>query len=306
MAQTTRREMLRFGALAAAAMTVAPSALAARPRVLALPPGLQLWTVKEDLARDFAGTLRRLKSLGYARVEAAGWVDRTPAEFRRGVRAAGLDCMSCHFSMGDLIAEPESRLAAAREVGARFLVASSPALSKPLDPAKPWVLAVADAMTLDDWRRNAEAMNRIGARAKAMGLRFGYHNHPAEFLTIDGVFVFAELLRLTDPALVTFELDLGWVAGAGYDPARILAEHGNRIELLHVKDIAARDRVPGRIVTDLNTTPVGAGSIDWAPVFAAAEKAQIRGWFVEQEPPFTASPLVGLRQSLAYLKALEA
>jgi sugar phosphate isomerase/epimerase len=167
-------------------------------------------------------------------------------------------------------------------------------------------MAVADAMTLDDWRRNADAMNRIGARARAMGLRFGYHNHPAEFLTIGGVFVFAELLRLTDPALVTFELDLGWVAGAGYDPTKVLADHGSRIELLHVKDIAARDRTPGRIVADLNTTPIGAGSIDWASVFAAADKAQVRSWFIEQEPPFTTSPLVGLQQSLAYLKTLKA
>lgn len=306
MTHSTRRGILRFGGAAAAAMAIAPQAFAARRRVLDLPPGLQLWTVKEELAKDFDGTLRRLKALGYARVEAAGWSGKSPDDFRKGVRAAGLDCFSCHFSMGDLITEHESKLAAARDVGARYFVASSPAFLKPLDPARPWVFAVAEAMTLADWRRNAEAMNRIGARAKALGLRFGYHNHPAEFLTIDGTFIFAELLRLTDPTLVTFEVDLGWVAGAGYDPAKILAAHGARIELLHVKDIAARERTPGTIVTDLNTTPVGSGTIDWAPIFKAADRAPIAGWFVEQEPPFTMSPFTGLERSLRYLKQLRA
>jgi sugar phosphate isomerase/epimerase len=303
MSRPTRRAVLAMAGLGAAA-AIAPGALAAPPRVLALPPGLQLWTVKEALAQDFGGTLRRLKSLGYARVEAAGWSGHAPAEFGKGMRAAGLDCFSCHFPMQDLIDGQESRLAGAKEVGARYLVASSPALSRPLDQGRPWVLAVAEAMTVDDWRRNADAMNRIGAAAKAMGLRFGYHNHPAEFLTVDGTFVFGELLRLTDPDLVTFELDLGWVAGAGYDPAAVLAEHGARIELLHVKDMAGRARAPGTIVRDLATTPVGAGTIDWAAVFRAAERARIAGWFVEQEPPFTMSPFTGLERSLAFLKAL--
>ncbi len=303
MVDTTRRAVLGASGLGLIAALAGPVA-ARPPKTLAVAPGLQLWTVKEELARDFEGTLRQLKRIGYSRVEAAGWVGRSPADFRRGVAAAGLDCVSCHFSMSDLIDEHESKLAQAREVGVRYFVASSPHSAKPLDPAKPWVFAVAEAMTIDDWRRNAEAMNRIGATAKAMGMRFGYHNHPAEFLTIDGVFVWDELMRLTNPADVCFELDLGWVAGAGYDPAAMLTKYADRIELLHVKDIAARARRPGTIVTDLTTTPIGAGTIDWRATFAAADKARIHSWFVEQEPPFTRSPLEGLTQSMAYLRSI--
>ena len=305
MAALNRRALLGLVAAAPAA-ALAARAGARAPGTLAIPPGLQLLTVKEELGRDFEGTLRRLKRIGYSRVEAAGWVGRTPAQFRRGVAAAGLECFSCHFSMRDLLDDQETKLAQARDVGARYLVASSPAPAKPLDPNKPWVFAVADAMTLDDWRRNAEAMNRIGARARAMGMRFGYHNHPAEFLTVGDVFVWDELMRLNNPADVCFELDLGWVAGAGYDPAAMLARYANRIELLHVKDIASRERKPGAIVTDLRTTPVGAGSIDWRATFAAADKARIAGWFVEQEPPFVQSPFAGLTQSLAHLRTIGA
>lgn len=300
----TRRSVLGLGC-AAAVTALAPRAGAA-PGVRALPPGLQLWTVKAELAQDFEGTLRQLRRIGFRRIEAAGWVDRTPAAFRKAITEAGLEPFSCHFSMRDLIDGYESKLAQARDVGVRYFVASSPASVKPIDPAKPWITAVADAMTLDDWRRNAEAMNRIGARAKAMGMRFGYHNHPAEFLTLDGTFVWDELLRLADPAAVCFELDLAWVAGAGYDPVQMLTRYGERIELLHVKDVRASERVPGRIDPDLQTLPVGAGTIDWRATFQAAEKARIASWFIEQEPPFAESPFIGLAQSLAHLRTLKA
>jgi sugar phosphate isomerase/epimerase len=300
----TRRTFLGLGGAAAAAALAARAG--AMPGVGALPPGVQLWTVKVELAQDFDGTLRRLRQIGFRRIEAAGWADRTPAAFGQAVTAAGLEPFSCHFSMRDLLDEHESKLAQARDVGARYFVASSPAWTRPIDPAKPWITAVADAMTLDDWRRNADAMNRVGARARAMGMRFGYHNHPMEFLTLDGTFVWDELIRLTDPAAVCFELDLAWVAGAGYDPAQMLTRYAERVELLHVKDVRARERVPGRINGDFQTLPVGAGTIDWRATFRAAERGRVAGWFVEQEPPFAESPFIGLAQSLSYLRELGA
>ena len=303
--ELSRRAMLSAtGVGLAVALT---SQISAAPRSTAnMAPGLQLWTVKDELARDFNGTLRQLKRIGYQRIEAAGWVGRTPAQFRRGVKAAGLEPFSCHFSMRDLIDEYETELAQARDVGVRYVVASSPASTKPLDPAKPWNIGLAEAMTLADWRRNAEGMNRIGARAKAMGMRFGYHNHAAELLDYEGENALHEILRLTDPALVTLELDIGWVAAAGHDPVGTINHHADRIELLHVKDIATAQRKPNAIADDLRTTPIGAGTIDWKAVFAAADKAKIAAWFIEQEPPFTQPPLEGLKQSLGYVRALNA
>ncbi|MEO7169433.1 MAG: sugar phosphate isomerase/epimerase [Sphingomonas sp.] len=298
------RRMFLGAAGAAVGSALLPISAGAMP--LGLPPGLQLWTVKEDLAKDFAGTLKSLKAIGYDRVEAAGWVGLSPADFRKGVAAAGLDCFSCHYSMMELMGEVDTRLAAARDVGVRYFVASSPAWRKPLPPGRPWVQAVAEAMTLDDWRRNAARMNEVGARAAALGMRFAYHNHPAEFLAYDGKVAFHELLEHTDPALVAFELDLGWVAAAGYDPAHVLKEHGARIELLHVKDIATKERKPGTIAGDLTTVPIGKGSIDWPTVFAAAKAARIKSWFVEQEAPWVQPQLTALTDSIAYLRTLPA
>jgi sugar phosphate isomerase/epimerase len=300
----SRRDFLAYGGVAAATALLPWQTAEAYP--LGLPPGVQLWVVKDELAGDFTGTLRALKRIGYARVEAAGFFGRTAADFRSAIGDAGLECVSCHYGLGELMQDADAKLAFAKEVGVAYCVASSPAPSRPMPQGKPWVAGMAEAMSLADWQSNAEAMNRIGAKAKAMGLRFGYHNHAAEFLLYDGKVAYTELLRITDPELVAMELDLGWVAAAGVDPAAILRHAGRRIQLLHVKDIATRQRQEGRIADDLTTVPIGKGSIDWKTVFAAAKQAPIQSWFVEQEPPFAQPPLEGIAQSLAYLKSIRA
>jgi sugar phosphate isomerase/epimerase len=299
MASTRRQFIAKTGLLAAAGLLPA-----ARARPLRQPPGLQLWTVKEELARDFDGTLRALGRMGYRRVEAAGWHGRTPSQFRAALRSAGLDCVAAHHNLADLIKGTDERLAFARDVGAKYVVASSPAPSRALDPSKPWSHAVAEAMTLADWRSNAEAMERIGRRARQMGLRFGYHNHSAEFLNYDGRLPMDEIVRLTDPANVVLELDIGWVAGAGYDPVETIARYAPRIHLLHIKDLATKERVPGKIVADESTTPIGQGSVDWPAVFRALRRAPVYGWFVEIEAPFAKPPLQSLAESLAYLRRI--
>jgi sugar phosphate isomerase/epimerase len=277
---------------------------AAAARALPFPPGVQLWTVKDEIARDFEGTLRAIARLGYRRVESAGWQGRTPRQFRDAVRAAGLDCVSAHYGLDDLIADTEGTLGFARDVGVRYVVASSPAPSRPRDESKPWGVGTAEAMTLADWRSNAEAMNRIGRRARAMGMRFGYHNHAAEFLAYERRLPMDEIVRLTDPANVVFELDIGWVAGAGYDPVEVIRRYASRIHLLHVKDLVSPERVPGRMLHDERTTVIGQGTIDWPAVFRAVRQAPVHSYFVEQEEPFTEPPLQAARKSLAYLRSL--
>ena len=303
--KTTRRDFLAMAGATAVLALLAPGRAQAIP--LGIDPGVQLWAARDDLARDFAGTLGALREMGYRRVEAAGWQDRSAADFRAAVTDAGLDCVSGHYSLAALMEGTEAKLDFAREVGVRFCVASSPAPSREMAQGKPWAVAMAEAMTLADWRTNAEAMNRIGALARERGLRFAYHNHAAEFLDYEGVVAFDEIDRLTDPALVEYELDIGWVAAAGRDPATLLGRYGARTRLLHIKDQATPARNPGRIAADLRTVPIGEGTIDWSPVFAAAARhARIDSWFVEQEPPYVQPPLDALRASLAYLNGLPA
>lgn len=271
---------------------------------LNLPPGIQLWTVKQDMARDPEGTLRALGALGYRRVETAGFHGRTPEQFRSALEAAGVEAVSAHYGLKQLIASTEDSLAFARDVGVQYVVASSPAPSRTPDPAKRWSHAVAEAMTLADWHSNAQAMEQIGARARTMGMRFAYHNHSLEFLDYEGVMPMDEIVRMTDPANVTIELDIGWVAGGGYDPVQVIERFAPRIHLLHVKDLATSQRVPGQIVADERTTVIGQGTIDWRAVFSAARASPIHSYFVEQEEPFAEPPLQAAAKSLAYLRGL--
>jgi sugar phosphate isomerase/epimerase len=304
MVDISRRQWLAGAGLFSAGAMLPSSVLAQARGRRHIPPGIQLWTVKEDMAKDPAGTLKALGRMGYKRVEAAGWHNRTPAQFRKMLTDAGLECPSAHYGLGDLIKDSESRLAFARDVGCKYVVASSPAPPRALDPKKPWSEAVAEAMTLADWRSNAAAMERIGRRARQMGLRFGYHNHSAELINYGGRMPLAEIVRLTDPRHVVLELDIGWVAGAGYDPVPIINRFAPRIHLLHIKDLATKERTPGKMVKDERTTVIGEGTLDWPAIFRATQKSPIHSYFVEQEDPFTEPALQAAAKSLAYLRTL--
>jgi sugar phosphate isomerase/epimerase len=260
--------------------------------------------VKDDAARDYEGTLKALGRMGYKRVEGAGWHGRTPAQIRRALAAAGLQMPAAHYGLQELIDKTDASLAFAKAVGARYVVASSPAPRRPLDPKKPWSEGVAEAMDLAGWRWNAEQMERIGRRARAMGLRFAYHNHSAELIPYEGRIPLDEIARLTNPRNVALELDIGWVAGAGHDPVKIINKHAGRIELLHIKDLVTKERVPGKMVKDERTTVIGQGTLDWKAIFRALRGSPVHSYFVEQEEPFTEPPLKAAAKSLAYMRSL--
>jgi len=305
MVEISRRRLLaNAGILSAGAML--PTIGFAHNGGAHLPPGVQLWTVKAEMEKDFEGTLQALGKMGFKRVETAGWHGRTAAQFKAAADAAGLEIYSTHAGLKDLIDDLDGRLAFAKDVGAHYVVASSPAPRKALDPNKPWPIAVKEAMTLTDWQSNAQEMERIGARARAMGLQFAYHNHPGEFVKNEGRVPMDEIVRLTTRANVALELDLGWAAGAGYDPAAMIKKYQPRVHLLHVKDIGTKERVPGKIVDNWDSTVVGEGSIDWKKTFKAADKAPLRAWFIEQEEPFSEPPLQALAKSIAYIRSLKA
>lgn len=303
MSTTTRRGF----ALAASAAALAPGAARAAGGLLPLPLGVQLWTVKAELDREFDGTLKRLHALGYGRVEAAGLHGRTPAAFRAAVERAGLKLDSAHHTQAELEADLPGVLAEARTLGLRWLTCSSPTPSRPLAAIRPgedWMDQMRRAMTLDDWRRTAAALNRAGAAAAAQGLQLTYHTHAFEFARYEGVVGFEELIRLSDPRLVEVELDIGWVVAGGRDPVATLRGLRGRTPLIHIKDLKARP-TPG-VPDDYTTVAIGRGVIDWPAVFAAARAAGVQGGYVEQEAPFMRPVFDSLADSARHLAGLRA
>jgi sugar phosphate isomerase/epimerase len=301
----SRRAFLERGSLALAAMSLhAARAGEAQTGPLGRPIGLQLYTVREAVAKDLAGTLRAIADIGYREVELAGIPAKSATELRKILDDCGLAAPSMHASMADLQDGLQQRIDYAKALGTEYLVCAFPwtADSRFRDNPGHAVVSLASGITLDDWKWNAEQLNKIGAAAKQAGLRCGYHNHNMEFRSYDGVVAYDELLRLTDPELVTMEMDIAWVVTAGADPVKYLKKHDERISMLHVKDVVKDARITADRLQP-ETTEVGSGQIDWQRVFKAAKAKRIAHYFVEQEN-FERSPLESVKISFDYLKGL--
>jgi sugar phosphate isomerase/epimerase len=271
MALKSRRAFLKQASATAAvtSMLLKTPKLSATP--LGLPLGLQLYSVREQLPKDYEGTLQRLAAIGYREVEAAGFYDHDAAQVSAAMKNAGLRCVSAHYSYDNLHPVLDTVLEFGNKLGLGYIICSFPGRKVPMPGAK--------GFTIEDWRWNAEQFNQIGEKVNAAGMRFGYHNHAMEFPPQDGIVPYDELLRLTDPAKVTMEMDCGWVVVGGADPVAYFHKYPDRFSMLHVKDFKsipkdAREAVP---------TEMGQGVIDYKPIFAAANRAAVKHIFVEQE-----------------------
>jgi sugar phosphate isomerase/epimerase len=294
MAQRTRRQFLQAGAASAAsayALMISRRALASP---FGLPLGLQLYSVRDVLPKDYEGTLRKVAALGYREVEAAGFFGHSATDVKQAMASAGLKCVSAHYPWGQLSPNLDSIIDFHKQLGAEYIVCSSPGHKDSSSSSH--------SFTLEDWRWNAEQFNQAGKKVKAAGLRFGYHNHTPEFEKQDGVVPYDELLRLTDPALVTFEMDCGWVTVGGGDPIAYLQKHSNRISMLHVKDFQ-HSAQPMSSANPPHAAELGRGTTDYRPIFRAAKKSEIKHFFVEQEH-FDIPWQDALKIDADYMKAL--
>jgi sugar phosphate isomerase/epimerase len=300
----TRRSFLECSSLAMmAAMSSKTFAAGAGTGPLGKPIGLQLYTVREAANKDLLGTLKTLQSIGYREVETAGFYGKSGKELRKILADHGMTAPSAHSSMGDIQKDMQKLVDGAAEVGARYFVCAFPGLPPGVTLAGGGG-AIASAITLDHWKWNAEQLNKLGEVAKKAGLQAGYHNHNMEFRSYNGVLAMDELIKLTDPSMVTIELDLAWVVTAGQDPVAYLKKHASRISMLHVKDVS-KDAVTTTTELKSQTVEVGRGKIDWKSIFAACDPKHLKHYFVEQEN-FTGSTLDAVRASYEYLSTLKA
>jgi sugar phosphate isomerase/epimerase len=255
---------------------------------LGLPIGLQLYSVRTLLPTDYAGTLKQVGALGYKEVEAAGFFNLPVEQVKAAMQAAGLRCVSAHYPLALLKQHLDEILAFCKSLGVGYVVCSSPMHQQ--EGAK-------GPLSLDDWRWSADQFNQIAGKVETAGMKFAYHNHVAEFGAIDGILPYDELLKHTDPAKVSFELDCGWVIVGGQDPVHYLKQYPARIVMLHVKDF--KDNKPPSV-------ELGTGSIDYTPIFAAAAAGgHIRHAFVEQEE-FQGPIMEALAVDAKYMKKFHA
>lgn len=280
-----------LAAAGAAALVSGPAQAAPFFQRTRLPIGLQLYTLGPDAGKDLDATLAAVAKIGYRDVELPGFMGRTPAQLRAALDKAGLTCRSAHIQPrggfdGD-IAKLADDLAT---IGVKNAVAPSPYIPDHVMKAAAGVSGgefyrkVTSSLGADDWKMNADFLNAKAAVLKRSGIAVGYHNHNFEFAPLGQTNGLEILLKETDPALVTFEADVGWMAAAGVDPLTFIHKHKGRFSLMHVKDIKATTKA--NYALKMDPTEVGSGRLDWKRLLPGAHAAGVRHFYVEQEPPF--------------------
>ena len=273
----SRRSFLS-SALAVSASPLFESFASATP--LGLPPGVQLYSVREQMAQDLDAALAAVQAAGFTEVEAAALPKKSAAEIRSSLDKAGLRCVSAHHPFADLHARFDELVAFDQQLGAKFIICSSPGYAT---PPVPGTIGGPRTYSLEDWKYNADQFNTMGRKLAAGGLQFGYHNHTREFVQTENQTPYSELLRLTDPKTVTMELDCGWAIVGGANPVDLMAKYPHRFSMLHVKDFKLTG-TPDPDPHAAKVTELGQGTIDYAPIFRQAAKTQrIQHAFVEQE-----------------------
>jgi sugar phosphate isomerase/epimerase len=254
-------------------------------RLVALPPnrptllGIQLYTLRELLQRDFEGTIRQLAEIGYREVEFAGLYGLQATDLRRVLDRHHVAAPSGHYDIAAVTENLDQTIAEARTLGHRYVVVA-------------WIPD--EARTPEGYAGVADTFNQAGEKLKKAGLSLGYHNHSFEFKPIEGGRLgYDILLQRTEPDLVTMELDLYWIRDGGQDALRYFADYPGRFRMVHIKDMASN----GAMVD------VGKGAMDWPVLLAAARKAGVEHQFVEHdEPP---DPIAFARTSYRYLSGLK-
>ncbi len=277
-----RRNFLKSTAAVAAGSMIFPFSSCSGPKEKVI--GLQLYTVRDKLNQDFDGTLQRLASIGYNSLEAAGYnlADGTfygmaPNVFSEKVKALGMPLNGSH-SVFELV-DAEKVFTNAAEAGCPNVMYA--------------YLPEEFRQNIDGYKATAEKFNQIGEVGKKFGIRFGYHNHAFEFEPMGGKNGMEVLIEETDPALVTFEIDLYWVTRAGLNPVDFIKKYPGRFEIYHVKDMVKSE--------DMFFAPVGTGRIDFERIFAVKDIAGMKLLFVEQDRFRDYDPFDSVELSYNYL-----
>ena len=311
------RRSLLLGAAGTAAVLALPACALRTPdgrffERHSLPVGIQLYALGDDPQKDLEGTLAKVAAIGFRDIEMPGLLGRDAASVHRAADAAGVSVSSIHVGVkGELSMASDSQrlLDIAGTLGASHIVVPMFPLPVGLKPQPGEDIAAllvrgVREQGADMWKELAALLNTKGSALKAGGVALGYHNHSIEFMPVDKRTGWEIIAEETDPALVHFEADIGWIASAGLDPVAFLNRYSGRVRQLHVKDVK-RGFVPS---TQMKTDPteVGSGSVDWARVLPAAYAAGARHFYYEQEPPFAIPRIEAAAKSYAFLAQLRA
>lgn len=264
---------------------------AARP----LKMGLQLFTIRDALAKDLNGTLKTVASLGYQDLETYGFEPEAnryygidaPA-FKSMLDRLQLTTSSGHYDFYRYFHQPEDALrryvdhciTGAKALGQKYIT---------------WPWLDPESRTIEKFKILAQTLNKVGEQVTNAGLGFAYHNHDYEFTDHQGVNGYDVLLADTDASLVKLQIDLYWVMHSSrLSPAELFKKQPGRFVMWHIKDMDRKTR---------DYTELGNGSIDYTTILPYASQSGLQYYFLEQGGNFAVSSMQSIRDSATYFKA---
>ncbi len=246
--------------------------------------GLQVYSIRDDAAADFAGTMKRVKEMGYEGVELAGTYGLTAEEIQGVLNEVGLELVSAHIPLDDMEKDPDGVFVFYQKIGCRF--AAVPWLAAERRPGTPL------------FEETVASIRKIGAKAREYGIQLLYHNHDFEFVKVDGEYALDMLYRVIEPEFLATEIDTCWVNVGGENPASYIKKYKGRAPIVHLKDFYMEDGADkdgmyeligvnkkANAASTFELRCVGHGMQRFPEIIAAAEEAGAQWIVVEQDRP---------------------
>ncbi len=235
------------------------------------PVGLQLYSLRNQFAKDVPGTLDLVKSFGFKYVELAGTYNLPAEKYVEMLQARGFKPIAAHFDYNRYQTDPEGVAREAKALGLKYAGCA-------------WIPREGP-FTEQKCREAIQVFNRAGKVLAKHKIKFFYHQHGYEFQPYGQETLMDLLIKETDPKLVAFEMDVFWIAHPGQDPAAWLKKYGKRWELIHLKDMKKGTKT-GELTgqSDVNNdVAMGTGQLDWQSILPAAKQAGVKYYFIEDE-----------------------
>jgi sugar phosphate isomerase/epimerase len=294
IAMSTRRTFLKQASLATSGLMISKNNWFKKDQLI----GLQLYTLRSEIAKDTSATIAKVAEIGYSSVEVFGYADgkffgHSPEDFIGIIKKNNLKTPSGHYMMLDYFNKGDQdqlkkTVSDAATMGHDFFVI--PYLTDPMHTS------------LDDYKKIAEKINKAAVEVKNAGMKLAYHNHNFEFKDWgEGKTGFEIFVKETDPLLVSFEMDMYWVTRAGLDPIKLIKENPQRIKLWHIKDMAEKKDASFETGGDQAFTEVGSGIINYKEIFKYKKESGMEYFFVEQDQ-IKMPAYESIAKSLEYIK----
>ncbi len=266
--------------------------------------GLQLYSVRAEMEKDFEGTLKKVAEMGYEYVEFAGYFGKKAEEIKEILDKYGLKCISVHQGVEWFLEAGQDAVDYLKAFGVKYVFV-------------PWYSA--DKLKgSPDWEETVERFTKVAKLLRENGMQFGYHNHDFEFKTYEGKYQLDWLYETFPDHLLELEPDTCWVHYAGVNPSDYIRKYAGKINVVHVKDFSCaklgsgpvyaligkdgKEQDTPREEVGFRYRPLGEGIQNWEEILGACEDAGVEVLIVEQDDWYEDDALEVVARSRDYLK----